>query len=256
MVHEFVKSNFLSLNIRKCEIIPFSRDSSCLNQIPSSINGLPVASTAKCLGYWWNWDLFATKSIEENIKKARRAFFCYGSMGAFQGDLNPLSTKAVIDTCVMPILLFGSENWIISDSLLYKLERFLGELSKRALKWPKHLSNTCAVVTLDMETIRCRILCQKLNFLRKLLEDGATGIGAAAFRSLCDDVESLCLVKECRDLETYYGTNFTESVLVDVNSISHRAIRKTLKAIDRDKIIEKCVKKSPSIANIIREGGS
>ena len=159
IVHGFADSNFLNLNFRKCEIIPFSCDPSCVSEVPSSISGLPVVSTVKCLGYWWSWDLFASKSIDENIYKARRAFFCYGSIGAFQGDLNPLSSKAIIDTCVMPMLLFGSENWILSDSLMYKIEIFLGELSKRALKWPKHHYNTYAVLILDMESIRCRILC-------------------------------------------------------------------------------------------------
>ena len=53
-------------------------------------------------------------------------------MGAFQGDLNPLSSKSIIDSCVMPVLLFGSENWILSDTLQCKLEAFLGELAKRA----------------------------------------------------------------------------------------------------------------------------
>ncbi len=42
----------------------------------------------------------ATRCIEENVKKARGAFFKLGSIGAFQGDLNPLSTKSVIVTCV------------------------------------------------------------------------------------------------------------------------------------------------------------
>ena len=133
---------------------PYMRNSTrmriTLTSVSRSVNGLPVVSTAKCLGYWWGRDLFASKSIYENTKKARRAFFSYGSIGAFQGDLNPLSSKSIIDTCVMPILLFGSENWILSDTLLCKLEAFLGELSKRALKWPMHLSNTSAVLALDM----------------------------------------------------------------------------------------------------------
>ena len=108
IVRVFAEKNFLKLNIRKCEIIPFS-----CNSVPhghESINGLPVVSTAKCLGYWWGRDLFAPKLIEENIKKARNAFFSYGSIGAFQGDLNPLSSKSIINTCVMPVLLFDSEN--------------------------------------------------------------------------------------------------------------------------------------------------
>ena len=121
------------------EIIPFSCDASH-SGIPTckmDNTTLPVVATAKCLGYWWGRDLFATKSIEENVKKARQAFFSYGSMGAFQGDLNPLSSKSIIESCVMPNLLFGCENWILSETCLHTLEAFLGELAKRALKWPQ-----------------------------------------------------------------------------------------------------------------------
>ena len=39
-------------------------------------------------------------------------------------------------------------------------------------------------------------------------------------RSLTDDIESLCIVKECRELKTSYGTNFTDTILMDANNIS------------------------------------
>ena len=42
------------------------------------------------------------------------------------------------------------------------------------------------------------------------LEDG---ISHRAFCSLVDDVESLCLVKECRELEGRYGVDFTSKIL-------------------------------------------
>ena len=45
------------------------------------------------------WDLSATKAVDEAIKKAKRAFFAYGAMGAFQGKLNPLSGKTIFNTC-------------------------------------------------------------------------------------------------------------------------------------------------------------
>ena len=57
---------------------------------------------AKCLGYWWSGNLLTSKSIDENIQKARRAFFYFS---VFQGDLSPLSTRSIIKTCVVPILL-------------------------------------------------------------------------------------------------------------------------------------------------------
>ena len=60
----------------------------------------------------------ASRSVAENIGKARRSFFLYGSIGAFQGDLNPLSNKSIINTCVMPVLLSGCENWVLSGDCL------------------------------------------------------------------------------------------------------------------------------------------
>ena len=75
-------------------------------------------------GFWWRWNLLASRCVEENIKKARRAFFSYGSIGAFQGvQLNPLSATSVIESCIMPILLYGAENWIMTPEILSKLFR-------------------------------------------------------------------------------------------------------------------------------------
>ena len=71
---------------------------------------MPAGDVGKCLGYWWKGDLFATKSVDENIKKARRCFFHYGSIGAFQGDICPLSSRSILESCVMPVLLYGCEN--------------------------------------------------------------------------------------------------------------------------------------------------
>ena len=55
------------------------------------------------------------RSIVENIKKARRAFFLYDNIGAvFQGDLSPLSSHSVVESCVMPVPCFGCENWVMT----------------------------------------------------------------------------------------------------------------------------------------------
>ena len=87
----------------------------------------------------------ATRCVEENAKKARGAFFKLGGIGTFQGDLSPLSTNSVIDTCVLPVLLYGSENWFLSEGNLVKLnfvwvscanERFDGHsIFQTQLQW-------------------------------------------------------------------------------------------------------------------------
>ena len=58
------------------------------------------------------------------------------------------------------------------------LDSFLGELAKRALKWPNHFSNAAAVMALEMETIRSRLVTRKWSFLKRRLDENATGVGA------------------------------------------------------------------------------
>ena len=97
---------------------------------------MPVGDVGKCLGYWWKGDLLAT------------------SIGVFQGNICPLSSKSVLECCIIPVLLYGCENWILTEPLCQKLESLQSELVKRMLKWPKHLSNTAALTTLEVPTVR------------------------------------------------------------------------------------------------------
>ena len=56
-----------------------------------------------------------------------------------------------------------------------QLEACLGELAKRALRWPKHHSNTAALTALEMESAGSRLLVRKLGFE----EDGDWRAGQA-----------------------------------------------------------------------------
>ena len=151
----------------------------------------------------------------------------------------------------MPVLLYGCENWILRGSHIDKLHCFLGELAKYALGWPKHHSNTAAHVALDLESIRCRLLSAKLGFLRRSMV-GREGIGAEMMCVMVDDVESLCLVKECRELEETYGTCFTDGILEDAEQSSMREVRDTLRAMDREKMLERCKGKSGLVVEVAR----
>ena len=85
LVKTFVEENLLKLNTNKCEIVVFSRD---WNFAPPSceVEGseMPVGDVGKCLGYWWKGDLLSTRSVDENIKKARRAFSTMAALGSFR----------------------------------------------------------------------------------------------------------------------------------------------------------------------------
>ena len=86
--------------------------------------------------------------------------------------------------------------------------------------------------------------------------DDATGVGAAAMETLVDDMDSLCLVKECRDLEEGFGTRFTDRILGgEADLINMKEVRKVIGQRDREKRIELCEGKGPLIAAVARNGG-
>ena len=66
-------------------------------------------------------------------------------------------------------------------------------------------------------------------------------IGVMAMKSLIDDSESLCLVKECRELEDHFGTEYTAQILSDADSCSAKEIQKVICNIDKEKLISRCV---------------
>ena len=228
LVRQFYAANFLQVNVQKCEVIVFDRyrgRAEMGDDLEVEGVAIPSCSEARCLGSWWRRDLFATRAVEEEISKARRAVFQFGSVGTFQGVLNPASSKSVIETCLMPALLYGCENWILIERLINQLNSFVGELAKRCLRWPKHHSNTAALVALDLESIRWRLLLTKLGFLRRSMLNDA-GVGAEMIRVMS---ESLCLVKECRELEEGFGTYFTDELLSGADSVDFRHVRKEIR---------------------------
>ena len=90
--------------------------------------------------------------MEENIKKARKSFYLYGGIGVFL-DFGPLSSRSVVEVCVMSILL--CENWIVSEKLLSQLESFQGEMGKRILGLPWCTSNAAVGIVLGMPGYWC-----------------------------------------------------------------------------------------------------
>ena len=82
---EFADQNLMKLDVSKCEIVVFStQHSSSLPVCEVDGSVMPAGDVGKCLGYWWKGDLSASKSVEENIQKARRAFSTSGASELFR----------------------------------------------------------------------------------------------------------------------------------------------------------------------------
>ena len=59
--------------------------------------------------------------------------------------------------------------------------------------------------------MKYRILIRKLNFLQRLLSDDAGGVAASALHVLMDYPDSICIVRECRELEATYDLKCTDA---------------------------------------------
>ena len=102
LVSEFSTSQGLTLNVDKCEASISPSIPADMTHIDAGDLQFPLTTSALSCSRW----------IEGNIEKARRAFFARGS-SVFHGTLNPLSSKTIVEHCVLPCLLFGAESWIL-----------------------------------------------------------------------------------------------------------------------------------------------
>ena len=160
-------NDYLKLNISKCEFLlsHVSNSQPDVSDIPFS---LPASTAAKCLETWWTPNLSPKISIEKNIANACRAYFGFGAIGAFQGKLNPLSSKTIIEACVLPVCLSGCTNWILTDNLLELLERLQAEVGRRVLNLSRFHNKLSPLIGLTWPTMHARILSLKLFFFGTL----------------------------------------------------------------------------------------
>ncbi len=158
----------------------------------------------------------------------------------------------MIETCVLSVLMYGCENWVLTEVLYSKLDKFLGELAK---KWPKHLSNMVARTVLDVESSRSYVFGCKLSFLMRLVRESACWPWCKGIAEY-DDLESVCLVKEYWELEEWCGLKFVDEILVDRGAgFSLREIKDRIRTVDREKTLALCAEKAPLVERIRRGCG-
>ena len=140
------------------------------------------------------------------MNKARRAFFGLGSLGIYHGKQNPLTASEVVQVSVMPVCLYGSENWLLTDPLLLTLESLQAEIGKRILNLPKSMPS-------HFSSLAYHILIRKLSFLYQIVNSHQSTINIQVFNSLRHEASGPLIVQQCKFLEEVYDTNVTESIL-------------------------------------------
>jgi hypothetical protein len=103
----------------------------------------------------------------------------------------------------MPVLLFGSESWYLTDAALDDLERFQCSIGRRILRLSRFHSNTSVLIGLNWPSMRARILMRKLNYVKNLV--GKSEEKLTDIPSFCC-VSQLTIIEQCRYLESIYGS--------------------------------------------------
>ena len=70
--------------------------------------------------------------------------------------------------------------------------------------------------------------------------------------AMCDDVESICLVRECREMEEHFGTHFTSDIIKKEITCKLKEMKRTIIKADKKMTIKKieCEEKAPMIAKV------
>ena len=88
-------------------------------------------------------NLGADKSVEANNDKERKVFFAAGTIGAYQGTLNPLICSTLV------LFSMGLKIGSSQANHCKKLEVFQCQMGKRILRIPKHYANLLPRVVLQ-----------------------------------------------------------------------------------------------------------
>ena len=147
-------------------------------------------------------------------------------------------------------------------SSLKTLNSFLGELCKRVLRLLKWCSNTASMIVMDYLSAEARCLTRKLCFLCRITESSSDTLSSQTLFGLSDDIESVCLIHGCLELEEHLNTNFTHSLLISSSNSesdkestpSPRQIKDQIARNDNSLMLEKCSKNADTrlIADIAR----
>ena len=139
---------------------------------------------------------------------------------------------------MLPILLCGCENWVLTEDILLALEKFQGEIGRRILKLSKLHSTLAVRVALQWPSLHARILVRKLFFLKRVV-DGSDGVSSEVFKAIAMvNVNSIQLVKECRYLEEYFHTNFTSNILQN-NEVCKKELKEVIFKNDWNQSLQK-----------------
>ncbi len=74
---------------------------------------------------------------------------------------------------------------MMTPALMEEVESYQTELVKRVVKWPRHHSDTAALVVIGVQSMKSRILGRKLGFLQQVLSAEQKSLSVRVVESWC-----------------------------------------------------------------------
>ena len=89
----------------------------------------------------------------------------------------------------------------------------------------------------------------KLIFLMKVIRNNSDSWSGCVVLALCDDIKPLCLVRECRELEEWFGLNLPNDILRRSACLA-KEMNQPVYEQDKIKSAGRCLEKTPLIAKV------
>ena len=108
----------------------------------------------------------AIKDVETRIRKARGAYTILGKI--WQASNYTVNTKLhIFKSCVVSVLLYGCETWLVSEVIRRKLQVFINRCLRRILRifWPNTISNDALWERANMADINNIIRRRKYGWI-------------------------------------------------------------------------------------------
>ena len=109
--------------------------------------------------------------------------------------------------------------------------------------------------TLDVPTMKSRVLVRKLSVLKRVMGRDADNLSGCVLLALCGEVDSLCQVRKCKEMEEGFGTGFIEMMIAGRKECCLREMKKVICSIDRRTVLVKYAEKAPTIAKVAEHLG-
>jgi hypothetical protein len=171
----------LAVNTTKTKVVVFSKGK--VRKTPAWKFGPDTIETQHnytYLGVTFNYNGSFSLAISKQINQAKRGLYCL--ISKVRKIQLPLDIQShLLDTCILPILLYGSEVWGFSD--IKHVEVFHNQICKKLLCICKTTANCVALGELGRQNMEYHINQRILNFWARIASGKESKISTVLYRA-------------------------------------------------------------------------